>query len=93
MLEAIDERLGHPRADPHGDPIPTAGGAVPVLDGVLASSLPADAAARVVRISDRDPAVLRQLAEAGIAVGSAMVCGDLPDGSRDHVWVAPIARG
>jgi DtxR family Mn-dependent transcriptional regulator len=90
MLEAIDARLGHPRADPHGDPIPTADGVVPVLDGVLASSLPTDAAARVVRISDRDPAVLRRLAESGIAVGSTVAAGELPDGSREHVWVAPI---
>jgi DtxR family Mn-dependent transcriptional regulator len=93
MLEAIDERLGHPRADPHGDPIPTAEGVVPVLDGVLASSLPTDAAARVVRISDRDPAVLRRLAESGISVGSTVAAGDLPPDVAAHVWVAPAARG
>jgi DtxR family Mn-dependent transcriptional regulator len=93
MLEAIDDRLGHPRADPHGDPIPTAEGVVPVLDGVLASSLPTDAAARVVRISDRDPAVLRRLAESGISVGSTVAAGDLPADAAEHVWVAPAPRG
>lgn len=93
LLDAIDARLGHPRADPHGDPIPTADGVVPVVEGLLASSLPADAAARVVRISDRDPAVLRRLAESGVSIGSVVVTGELPHGAADRVWVVPIARG
>ncbi len=29
MIAAIDAKLGHPERDPHGDPIPTAGGSIP----------------------------------------------------------------
>ncbi|MGN6199837.1 metal-dependent transcriptional regulator [Humibacter sp.] len=66
LIERIDAALGHPVRDPHGDPIPTADGdprtphALPLLEAEP------NAALRVVRISDSDPAVLRYLAERSI---------------------------
>lgn len=87
MLDAIDVRLGHPTADPHGDPIPGADGSVPVLDGVPAVTLPPGGKGRVVRISDRDPAVLRRLATEGVAVGSEVRAAQLADDVASHVWV------
>lgn len=90
LLDAIDARLGHPTADPHGDPIPAADGSVPALTGVLASSLSPGNVAHIVRISDRDPAVLRRLAEAGIGIGTSVSGGQLADDVAGHVWVAPI---
>ena len=88
LLDAIDARLGHPTADPHGDPIPAADGSVPPLDGVLATTLPAGERARVLRISDRDPEVLRLLATEGVGVGSEIAGAQLPDAVAGHVWVA-----
>jgi DtxR family Mn-dependent transcriptional regulator len=69
-LEAlIAEKLGHPTIDPHGDPIPSAD---LELDERVTRSLeslePGDAG-RFVRVSDADPAMLRYLAECGIAPG------------------------
>lgn len=90
LLDAIDARLGHPRSDPHGDPIPEADGSVPALQGVLASAMRPGEVAHVVRISDRDPAVLRRLTEAGVGVGSSITRGQLPEGVDGHVWVVPI---
>jgi DtxR family Mn-dependent transcriptional regulator len=90
LLDAIDARLGHPRSDPHGDPIPSADGSVPALAGVLASAMAAGDVAHVVRISDRDPTVLRRLAEGGIGIGSSVANGEIPDDLADHVWVVPI---
>ncbi|MBF4572416.1 metal-dependent transcriptional regulator [Herbiconiux sp. VKM Ac-1786] len=72
LLEAIDERLGHPLQDPHGDPIPTARGTVPSFDALLLADAPAGHEGRVVRISDRDPALLRSLAAEGIGPGTAV---------------------
>ena len=77
LLDAIDARLGHPTADPHGDPIPAADGSMAQLNGVLASKIEPGAEARVVRISDRDPQVLRRLAEAGVGVGSSILGAQL----------------
>jgi DtxR family Mn-dependent transcriptional regulator len=88
LLDAIDARLGYPTADPHGDPIPAADGSVPALDGVLASALRAGQRGRVLRISDRDPDVLRLLAAEGIGVGSDVAAAQLPDAVAGQVWVA-----
>jgi len=90
LLAAIDAQLGHPGADPHGDPIPAADGTVPPRDGVLASSLGPNSAGHVVRISDRDPAVLRRLADADIGIGTSLIVGQLAEGDAAHVWVTPV---
>jgi DtxR family Mn-dependent transcriptional regulator len=70
LLDAIDERLGHPEHDPHGDPIPTASGTVPSYDALLLADAPAGHEGHVVRISDRDPALLRTLAAEGVVPGA-----------------------
>jgi DtxR family Mn-dependent transcriptional regulator len=88
MIDAIDARLGHPTADPHGDPIPSADGVVPVIQGTLAAALPDGATGRVVRISDRDPEVLRRLTAEGVTVGSEVRGGQLADDVASDVWVA-----
>jgi DtxR family Mn-dependent transcriptional regulator len=66
LLDAIDARLGHPRSDPHGDPIPSADGRVDESPALLLSQAPVATSGRVVRISDRDPSLLESLAAAGI---------------------------
>jgi DtxR family Mn-dependent transcriptional regulator len=81
-LEArIAARLGNPRVDPHGDPIPTA--QFEIDEGKTASldELPTGASGRFVRVSDSDPAMLRYLAEQGIALGDRVeVTGRQPFG-------------
>lgn len=61
LLEAIDGQLGNPVRDPHGDPIPTAAGDVIRPDAVLLREAPDGHSGRVVRISDRNPTLLRYL--------------------------------
>ena len=87
LLEAIDEQLGHPERDPHGDPIPASDGAVVIPDAVLLSNLDAGARGRVARISDRDPAILRDLDAAGIGLDTEVAAGDLPDATAEAIWV------
>ncbi|MGH2949329.1 MAG: metal-dependent transcriptional regulator [Solirubrobacteraceae bacterium] len=71
-LEAlIAAKLGHPTRDPHGDPIPSA---ELVIDEVPTESMAAQepgTAGTFVRVSDSDPAMLRYLADRGIAPGDA----------------------
>ncbi len=90
LLAAIDAQLGHPRRDPHGDPIPDADGVVVRPDAVLAAELPAGTRGRVARISDRDPEVLRRLREERIDLDTVVEVGDLPEGAADSVWVVVI---
>ncbi len=73
LLEAIDARLGRPVRDPHGDPIPGADGTLHRRPTVLLADAPLGHTGAVVRISDRDPAVLRALDEAGIGLDSELV--------------------
>lgn len=64
--DRIDEALGYPSRDPHGDPIPSKDGKI---DNALLSSLweiEPGQRVKVVRVSDRDPEVLRYLADVGV---------------------------
>ena len=63
LLDALDAQLGHPSRDPHGDPIPTADGTVTRPD---ATPLAECDGGTVVRISDRDPLLLRHLDASGV---------------------------
>src|SRR5437870_1994593 len=59
LIARMDDMLGHPTHDPHGDPIPTVEGAIPMhhLDSLL--TCPLSAPLKVSRIADQDPAFLR----------------------------------
>ena len=75
LVDRIDAFLGRPKTDPHGDPIPGPDGQIEAHDS---SVLLAEAAAgfyEVIRVSDADPEVLAQLAEAGVVPGARLeVC-------------------
>src|SRR6516162_9763960 len=59
LIERIDQMLGRPTRDPHGDPIPTAEGRLATrhLESLL--TCPVGKPLRVTRIADQDPAFLR----------------------------------
>jgi DtxR family Mn-dependent transcriptional regulator len=67
----IAAKLGDPSHDPHGDPIPTADLTIDEPDTVPLDSLDPGTRGVLVSISDSDPAMLRYLAERGIAPGDA----------------------
>jgi DtxR family Mn-dependent transcriptional regulator len=68
MLELIAEKLGHPQRDPHGDPIPDARGRLVRPDAVVLSEAPDGFTGQVVRISDRNPDLLRYLESESVRV-------------------------
>jgi DtxR family Mn-dependent transcriptional regulator len=72
LLEAIAEQLGHPVRDPHGDPIPSADGQVVRPDAAQLAFATDGSRGRVVRISDRDPMLLRYLEAEGIRLDSSV---------------------
>jgi DtxR family Mn-dependent transcriptional regulator len=72
LVERMAKALGDPLVDPHGAPIPTSNGDVDERRLPALSDLAASASAKVVRMSDRDPAFLRYLAELGIRPGSVV---------------------
>ncbi|MCP2635606.1 metal-dependent transcriptional regulator [Microbacterium sp. HD4P20] len=100
LLEGIDERLGRPRFDPHGDAIPDAAGRVHREPFVLLGQAPAGHVGRVLRVSDRDPDLLRAVEAAGVAVGATVTVADagsirvdgtevpLPEAAAAAVWLS-----
>ena len=89
LLEAIDARLGRPARDPHGDQIPSAAGTLEVRDAVLLADAVTGHRGAVVRISDREPAVLRALDDAGIGLDTVLRVTDAAAASV-HVTVDDV---
>lgn len=58
VIDLIDEMLGRPTVDPHGDPIPTAEGHVEASDAIDLLSCPIGLPVRVTRVIDQDPQFL-----------------------------------
>jgi DtxR family Mn-dependent transcriptional regulator len=69
LLDRMDARLGHPRFDPHGDPIPAADGTVATFEGRRLATLDPGDGGRLVRVDDGDPEMLAWLRDQEIALG------------------------
>ncbi|WP_040167229.1 metal-dependent transcriptional regulator [Microbacterium gorillae] len=78
LLASIDAQLRHPRHDPHGDAIPDADGTIERVPFVLLAEAAPGHTGRVVRVSDRDPELLRALDDAGLSVGTTVTVGSTP---------------
>ena len=67
--EAMAARLGHPRYDPHGDPIPTASGEMRRVEGIHLSDMLVGDVGRVVHVEDEPATVYEQLLAADLSLG------------------------
>lgn len=72
LIDRIDEFLGHPECDPHGDPIPTADGRMrsDTTDTVSLSKCPPGTQIRIVRVTNQGADFLRFLSESGLEIGT-----------------------
>jgi DtxR family Mn-dependent transcriptional regulator len=73
LIERIDEMLGRPEVDPHGDPIPTAEGTIAQRQYLDLLTAPLNAPLVVSRVLDQDAAFLRFLEQHHLTPGSALV--------------------
>jgi DtxR family Mn-dependent transcriptional regulator len=71
LVDRIDEFLGRPQSDPHGDPIPTADGKLPehVSDAVTLDSCTVGSGVRIVRVINQGTEFLQFLTHNGVALG------------------------
>ena len=90
LIQRIDEMLGRPTHDPHGDPIPDPEGAIDHrnLDNLL--TCPIDTPLKVTRIADQDPAFLRFIEKNDLKPGQSVQVENR-DAAADAVWL--VARG
>jgi DtxR family Mn-dependent transcriptional regulator len=70
LIERIDGHLGHPRFDPHGDPIPTADGSMPTREIEPLVDCPSPTRFRLARVQDQSPDFLRYLTQSGLSPGT-----------------------
>ena len=88
FIDKIEAVLGQPERDPHGDPIPDGGGRIaPASLDSLADVNPGETVT-VERISDKDPQLLRYLAENGVVPGTEVTAGERPIDSLITVRIA-----
>jgi len=76
LVDRIDEFLGFPMADPHGDPIPAADGTIVQSEGVTLDQLPPETAFRLVRVLDQSASFLQELSRDGLSIDSEGVIRD-----------------
>jgi DtxR family Mn-dependent transcriptional regulator len=69
LINRIDTLLGHPTADPHGDPIPTADGRPRLIAGAVRLSSTGPGRHLIRRISDANPDNLHTADDLGISPG------------------------
>jgi DtxR family Mn-dependent transcriptional regulator len=75
LVDRMDEMLGHPLVDPHGDPIPTAEGTMPAAAAIERVDLlgaPLATPLVVTRVLDQDAEFLRYVEEHHLMPGSSI---------------------
>jgi DtxR family Mn-dependent transcriptional regulator len=72
LVELIAAKLGDPVADPHGDPIPNRELEVDDRTQPTIADLDPGERARIARVSDSDPAMLKYLTARGIGIGDQL---------------------
>lgn len=68
LEQHIDELLGFPRTDPHGDAIPSPGGSMADLPRASLDEVEEGDTVVVLRVSDASPEILRLASKLGIAL-------------------------
>ncbi len=86
LIERLDEMLGRPSVDPHGDPIPDAHGVVEEPALVNLAACPAGGVVRVARIADQRAEFLRLVERQGLIPGSRLTV-EAQDEAADTVTV------
>lgn len=90
LIEKLDEFLGFPRFDPHGDPIPNAAGEVKPASNTTLSESAAGKVLKLVAVKDTSSAFLQHLERFGLYIGVSLSIDEvLP---FDHSVMVSIAK-
>lgn len=82
QADALAAQIGNPVFDPHGDPIPSAKGDLPVKKGNALNTLKAGEFARIIHIEDEPNAIYSQLVAAGLFPGMQV---KMIESSKDRI--------
>lgn len=84
LIDRIDDMLGRPEVDPHGDPIPTAEGRMPRPHALNLMTAPVATPLVITRVIDQDADFLRFVEEHHLMPGHAVTI-EARDSSSDAV--------
>lgn len=73
LMDRIDEFLGHPRSDPHGAPIPTRSGELPLTNSFPLMAGQLGQKVEITEVVDRDGKTLIELERIGAKPGKSIV--------------------
>jgi DtxR family Mn-dependent transcriptional regulator len=82
QADALAAQIGNPVFDPHGDPIPSAKGDLPVKKGNALNTLKTGEFARIIHIEDEPNAIYSQLVAAGLYPGMQV---KMIESSKDRI--------
>lgn len=87
-VDELADKLGHPRFDPHGDPIPTRDGVMPQVYGVLLPEWEQNKTGIILHIEDEPPAVYARMISEGLSPGMRVRIVDSSD-----LWLDIASEG
>ncbi|NBB30084.1 metal-dependent transcriptional regulator [Cellulophaga sp. BC115SP] len=79
LVEKLDEFLGFPKFDPHGDPIPDPNGRMPKLTYQNLSEVKQGERVLMMGVSEHSSAFLQYVAKLGISLGSELYILEIND--------------
>ncbi len=86
QADALAMELDHPRFDPHGDPIPTAGGDLaPTPERLTLPNFGLNRPARIVHLEDEPEAIYAQLLAEGLYLGMTVLITEISP-QRVRFW-------
>ena len=95
QLNELEAALGHPTRDPHGDPIPSREGKMPIAENMPITAWQDEGPARIVHIEDEPAIAYEQILATGLRLGQTIRIIErtpqrvvLSDGEAEY-WLAP----
>lgn len=72
QVDELDAAMGFPLRDPHGDPIPSAGGALPARQGTPLTAWEPGTPGRIVHLEDEPPIAYAQILAEGLKLSQVL---------------------
>jgi DtxR family transcriptional regulator, Mn-dependent transcriptional regulator len=72
QIDALSAALGHPRLDPHGDPIPARDGSIAPAGDTPVTAWPIEQFGRITHLEDEPPLAYAQILAEGLRVGQVV---------------------
>ncbi|WP_295772738.1 metal-dependent transcriptional regulator [uncultured Mucilaginibacter sp.] len=79
LINRLDEFMGHPQFDPHGDPIPDCNGRISNQHLQSALHLKKDQTGKIAAVADHSPAFLQYLEKTQLTIGQTITVTGLTD--------------